>query len=442
MTGGAWLATWLLLPLVGAPLLSHGAYRRFSFVGRAILSGAAGLVALSFVQTAASLAGWRWRLLPLAILSAAGCWALRLAAGGPPPGGPLRLASGDPGRRAASLLSAMAVGVALVATLAGAAGSPDLLLFWGPKAEAFAAARTIDAGFLADSRTVLMHPYYPPLVTNLYAFSSMAAGAFSWRAAALTFPILLGALALSLPSVLRVAERPLAPSAVAASAVAALGLLGAEADIAGNADMMLLAFEALGAALLLAPRPIDRSTRLLAGILLAGAASAKVEGLPFALVAILFLLVQERRLARLPERLALLVGPTALSLGVWLAFGLGRHAFSRYGEYGSLLDLRPDRMGLVLTAIGRTVWRRGFALPYLVPLALVLSSRQSPRPLPIAVAAALTLFLTTTYLLPVARPALWIEWSASRTFSPLIVLLSLSVRGPRPRYAEAAGPPS
>jgi hypothetical protein len=437
-----WLGGWLALPLLGAPLLSHPAYGRFSRVCRAVLSGAAGLAVLSFVQTVSALAGVAWRPLALLLLSAGICGALRAAAGRAAAAAPEE-ASLDPGRRLALLLSAAGVAIALLATLAGAAGSPDLLLFWGPKAQAFAAARSIDAGFLAGPRGATLHPYYPPLVTNLYALATMAAGSLPWRAAVLTFPLLLAALALALPSALRAAERPLAPAAVSAVVVCAIGLLGAEADVAGNADTMLLLFETLGLVLLLQPRPVEGPMLLLAGVLLAGAATSKVEGLPFVLAAVFFFLLNPGARRDLPGTLFRLLGPAALSLGAWFLFGLLRHAFTRYGEYGSLLDLRWDRFGLVLAQIGRTLWRRGFGLPYLVPAALILASRESPRRLPLAVGAGLTVFLTVTYMLPVAYPELWIEWSASRTFSPLIVLLSLSVRAPEAgSYGASATPPS
>ena len=39
-----------------------------------------------------------------------------------------------------------------------------------------AIARTIDTAFLTAPFLEYLHVYYPPLVTNLYAFASMAAG--------------------------------------------------------------------------------------------------------------------------------------------------------------------------------------------------------------------------------------------------------------------------
>jgi hypothetical protein len=423
--GSIWLAAWAALPLLGAPLLLHPAYRSYSKPARVALAGAVGSVLLSFGMTLTAVLGLPWVAAPLALAALSLSGALRLGVKGSaaavlPPADAAALAA---------LFVAAAVAAAFLATFSGAAGSSDLLFFWGPKAQAFAQARTIDAGFLGSGGAVHMHPYYPPLVTNLYAFSTMAAGRFAWGAAALTFPLLLAALAAALPSLLRSAERPYAPAAVSALAVSSLALLGAEADIAGNADMPLLFFEILGIALLLAPAPAERPRLLLAGILLAGAATAKVEGLPFVLAAAGLFLAGSGRKSGVRTS-ALLLAPTALSLGAWFLFGATREAFGTYGEYGSLLELRWDRVGLVLSEIARTLWSNGFALPYLVPVAVLIAARAGVRRLPLAVGAALSGFLLVTYLLPARNPVAWIQWSAARTFAPITALSALALAAP------------
>jgi hypothetical protein len=278
-----------------------------------------------------------------------------------------------------------------------------------------------------------MHPYYPPFVTNLFALSTTIAGSLPWDAATLTFPLLLAGLAVTLPSLLRGAERPWAPAPISAVIVSALALLGTEADVAGNADAFLWLFELVGIALLLAPRPIDAPRLLLAGLLLAGAATSKVEGLPFVLAAALFFLAGRGIQGGAVKPGVLLLAPTALSLGAWFWLGLSRKVFDRYGEYGSLLDLRWERLGLVASQIARAFWSAGWALPFLVPIAVLLLGPGGARRLPIAVAATLALFLTATYLSPVPDPRLWIEWSASRTFAPIAALLALSAAAPRER---------
>jgi len=433
----AWLGVWvLLLPLLGAPLLSHPAYRNLSAACRFVLSAAVGAVILSFVQTLVALTGLPWRVPALALSSVAIAAGLRALAGGSAPSP--RAAREDPGRGLAGFLAAASIVIALLLTAGGAAGSSDLLLFWGPKAQAFASARTIDAGFLSDPRNAHMHPYYPPLVTNLFALATAVSGGLPWGAAALTFPLLLAGLALALPSALGNAERPWAPSAISAVVVSALALLGAEADVAGNADAFLWLFELVGIALLLAPRPIEASRLLLAGLLLAGAATAKVEGLPFALAAAIFLLAGRRPRHGAVRSWFLLLAPTVLSLGAWFWFGLSRRVFARYGEYGSLLDLRWERLGLVVTQIARAFGSSGWALPFLVPAAVLLLGPGGSRRLPLAVGATLAVFLTATYLSPVPDPRLWIEWSASRTFAPIGALLALSAAAPGRGQAKYA----
>ena len=437
--GALWLASFVILPAAGAPLLTHRSYRSLSPAARLVLSGAVGAVLLSFVMTVLAILGLHWNVPVLAAVALGLAIVLRLAV---PPDSPCPIAPpaiSETGERLAPLLAGAAVAAALAATMAGAAGSTDLLFFWGPKAQAFASARTIDASFLASPRASHMHPYYPPLVTNLYAFASIAAGRFAWGAATLTFPILLAALAIALPSLLRLSERPLAPRAVSALVVSALALLGFESEVAGNADPWLLLFETLSLALLLAPAPHPPQRLLLAGLLFAGAASTKVEGLPFVAAAVLFFIAFDGSRSRLAGRLSLLLAPAAASLGAWFLFGLSRKAFAGYGEYGSLLELRWDRFGLVLTTIGRSLWSAGFALSYLVPLAVLLFARGGPRRLPLAVAAALAAFLAVTYMLPVGDPASWIGWSAARTFSPVAALLALALgaRRGQKKYAMA-----
>jgi hypothetical protein len=421
-----WLSAVVALPILGAPLLSHRACRAFQAPCRIVLSGAVGGVLLSFTMTAAALVDLRWNapalILVSLLLSAALRWTLRGEAAGVellPPTAAAETASG--------VFAAAAVAIALVSTIAGAAASPDLLLFWGPKASAFAAARTIDTAFLAGPSAAWMHPYYPPLATNLYAFATLWAGSFPWTAAALTLPILLAALAAALPPLLRSAAGPGTAAAVSALVVSVLALIATEADAAGNADALLWLYEILGLALLLGPRPTARAVLLLAGLLLAGAATTKVEALPFVLAAALGGAAGQLTRSGRIRAFSTLVAPTALALGSWLLLGRLRHAFTGYGEYGSLLELRLDRAGPVLRQVGQALGGCAGGLPFLVPAAVAMFCLPRLRPLPLLAAGALALFLGTTYLLPVADPSLWIEWSAARTLAPVTALVALSV---------------
>ncbi len=237
-----------------------------------------------------------------------------------------------------------------------------------------------------------MHPYYPPLVTNLYALASMAAGRMSWTAATWVFPLLLAALALGLPGVLRTSAARASAAAASTLVVCALAYFGIEADIGGNGEMPLLFFETLAMALLVSEAAAGAAGQLLAGLLLAGVATTKVEGLPFALAAMILFLLARRREARPAWKAALRLGlPTVLSLGVWFAFGASRHLFVGYSGEGALLDLHLENWKIVLRSIAVALSSTGHGLPYLVPLVcLLLLARSMTRLalIPLGAAAA------------------------------------------------------
>jgi hypothetical protein len=433
--GYLWLASFAVYPLVGAPLLTHREFRPFGLAARVVLAGGVGAVLLSWSMTAFALAGWRWG--PLLVLAgAAAGFALRglirgLIPKGSDPSPVLDARGGGPREarpftRIANAVTGISLLAALAATVAARSTSPDLLLFWGPKAQQFATARTIDAAYLGAPNLEYLHVYYPPLVTNVFAFGAMVAGRFPWGAATLTFPFLLAATAVALFGILSTARPPPAAGATTALAVSALALLGIRAAVAGNAEPFLLFFEIAAIALLLTPSA--GAGQLLAGLLLAGAASAKVEGLPFGLaVAVLFLLLERDR-ARPAWRSALfLLAPTLVSVGTWLAFGATRKIFYGYRGYGRVSEFHWDHASAILAAIGSALWKAGFALPFAVPLLVLLAGGRLTRRalLPLGVAAGMSAFLLLTYLQS-SNPAQWIEWSAARVFSPVTVLFALA----------------
>lgn len=425
--GQLWLLTFAMLPVVGAPLALHPAYRRYGPLCRAALATGIGAVVLSLVMTLGALVPVAWGVGWLLAVSVAASSLLRLAIGqeaeGPPPA--------ETGLRplvlVAALLSAGCVAAALFATFAGAASSTDLFHFWGPKTEAFAAARTIDAVFLRAPWHGHLHPDYPPLVTNLFAFATLAAGRFPWGAATYTFPLFLAALAVALPGILS-ADRPRADAyGVAALTVAAGGLLGIVYLVAGNGDMVLLFFEACAIALLTGPDAVRGSRLLLAGLFLAGAVSTKVEGLPFTLaaVALLFLLSPRHRTLR---AVALLLVPAATCFGVWLAFGWTNQLFRFYVGYGRFAALHMDNLPLILRTIGSELGLAAWGLPFLVPLAVLLLCWPPSRRvwLPVGTACLLCAFSLFTYLHVQELIREWITWSAGRIFTPVAVLLALA----------------
>jgi len=436
--GYLWLASFAVYPLVGAPLLMHPAFRRFRLPARVVLAGGVGAVILSWTMTTFALAGWRWGPLPV-LASAALAFALRGLIRGLIPKGsdpaPPSDARGESPREGRSwtwighTVATISILAALAATVAARSTSPDLLLFWGPKAQQFAAARTIDAAYLGAPNLEYLHVYYPPLVTNVFAFGAMIAGRFPWGAATLTFPILLAATAVALFGILSTARTAPAASATTALTTSALALLGIHSSVAGNAEPFLLFFEITTIALLLTPAARSAGVQLLAGCLLAGAASAKVEGLPFVLAVTALFLLLERGRARPAWRTALfLLVPTLVSVTTWLAFGASRKIFYGYKGYGRTSEFHWDHVCPILAAIGSALWKVGFALPFAVPLlVLLLTGRLTRRALlPLGVAAGMSAFLLLTYLQSGSDPALWIAWSAARVFSPVTALLALA----------------
>lgn len=439
-----WLGMLAGMSVVGAPILARAPFRRFSPAVRAVLAGGAGASLVSFVMTLFSLAGLRWNVVPVLTASglvAAGLSALARGRPAAPDGG----GDGSPGPTGpvaamAAILSALCVLGAFAVTLSGAATSIDLYLFWGPKAQQFALARGVDEAFLRDPIHAYMHAYYPPLVTNAGALASMASGGFSWTGAILTFPLLLAALAASLPGLLRGSAPRDRSAAASALAVAVLAVLGIRAAAAGNGDVPLLLFEALAMALLLRRDAEEPALLGLAGLLLAGAAATKVEGLVFAVAAAVLFGAQRRRSPREWLRVSsYLLLPTIAALGAWFAFGAARRLFAVYSEYGSFFVLHPANLGLIARGIASALARTGRGLPYLIPLfALLWAGRPERRTwVPLGVAAALAAFLVFAYLHLPEDPSEWIAWSAPRVFMPVAMLLALALgagaaRGPRP----------
>lgn len=451
--GVVWLASLLAFPLAGAPLLAHRAFRGYGKSARIALAAGAGTFAISTTMTFLSLARVAWNLPLLVAAGFLECLALRLALrNAPAPAAPEpdrhsgaeRVAAGS---IAASLLAAAA------ATFAASATSTDLLLFWGPKSAAFAAARGMDAEYLADHLHRYQHASYPPLVPNTYAFATLAAGTFSWMAAAATFPILLSVLAAALPGLLRRFTPRREALAAAAIVASSLGIAGHALLMAGNADPFLLFFEVLAIAVLLGAGPEDRAAHLAAGLLLGGAAAAKVEGLPFVLCAAAFYLVFRGRpygWRRSAATAAWLLFPSAAALGAWFAFGRRHGVFLGYESYGPALEIHWESLGRVLSMTVKALASVALGLPWLVPTlafaaaaaaGLRIGSRRLFFLYPAAIAVVLSVFFVFTYLHG-PDPTLLIEWSAGRIFlvvSPLVTFAAIARVPPGASSADGAG---
>src|SRR5207244_7580169 len=115
-------------------------FRRFGILCRTVLAGGVGMVLLSATMTVWALAGWRWGPV-LVLASAAVAFALRglIPKGSDPALSDPRAERRDEGPARtpvliALVLTAISILAALAATIAARSTSPDLLLFWGPKA--------------------------------------------------------------------------------------------------------------------------------------------------------------------------------------------------------------------------------------------------------------------------------------------------------------------
>ncbi|HEV8230713.1 MAG TPA: hypothetical protein VGQ75_00060 [Thermoanaerobaculia bacterium] len=437
--GYLWLASFLVFPIVGAPLLKAWAFRVFGFPTRAVLSGGVGMVLVSWTMTLFALLGIRWGPL-IVLVAAAVAAALRLLPRDRVPRLPKVVPSppgrGDGGEGAARgttliaySLTALSLLAAFAATVSARSTSTDLLLFWGPKAQQFAAARTVDVGFLRAPYLEYLHVYYPPLVTDVFAFAAMVAGRFPWGAATLTFPLFLAATSVALAGILKTEAGAAPAAATGALATSAMALVGIHVSVAGNAEPFLLFFEILGLAVLLTPIARSTTGKLLAGLLFAGAAASKVEALPFVGTTIALFLAVDREARRSAIRTVLLLaGPAMVSLGTWFAFGAAKKLFFGYQGYGRTLAIRWESLPAIAADVGRSLWKVGFALPWLVPIAVLLLTPARGRRvwLPLGIAIVLAGFLLFTYATTEANVRLLISWSAARVLSPLTALLAFA----------------
>jgi hypothetical protein len=427
MAASSWLLSFGLCTISGVPLLHRSEFRGFGLIGRGLLATAVGAVCLSWVMTLLALLGISWH--PIALVGLAFCVCLFLRVllsdrASPPPRIDGRLRA--PGVFGVAVGAGVVV-VSMLATRAGQTMSSDLLYFWGPKAQRFAEARTIDTAFLREPLLDYIHPDYPPLLTNLYAFATMTAGSFSWWGAAALFPILLAATGIGVAAILA-SQRPLnSVSPYAGLMTCALGVVGMETMVAGVAEMPLLFFEMLAVSLVIAGRPVTDGVLLLAGLCVAGAAGTKVEGLPFALATAVFSafgIAPGRR----SRGLAFLLTPTVVTLGTWFLFGAKNGLFWFYRGYGSLLRIQWGNVSLVTAESLRSIAQVSYGLPFLLPLIVLCLPPGKTRysALPIGVSVALIGFLMATYLSVPDDPRQLISWSASRVLSPVAGLLCLA----------------
>jgi hypothetical protein len=413
----------------------HRSYRFLKPETRMILSGAIGAVIVCWLMVLETLASISWNLWVLGGLGALCAGALRILVRNEEDGvrmSPKEVGSFAPPQssptltRVASLATACAIAAVGLCTLAGKTASPDLLFHWGPKAQQFASARAIDAGYLKSPFLDYMRPDYPPLVPTTYAWATMMSGNFSWDAAVWLFPILLALTGINIGGLMALRLGSFHRACARALMVAVIAVIGIASIFGGIAEMPLLFFELSAVALLVFGR--GAPCELLAGLCLAGAAATKVEGTVVAFSAVLACtLLGARRGER--SRVLLRTGlPPTIILATWLLFGNRANLFHSYSGYGPLLEIHWARLPGVVAGIARAA-PGSSVLAFLLPAALLFAVRRWTRLLLLgpAIAVLLFAFLVFTYLHGGLDPQEWIGWTAARVLSPIPALLTLTV---------------
>lgn len=363
-----------------------------------------GLVIVTVVMFALSLAGMRWSLLslglPILALGASGAVTIRRNAGALPQPWPTRVVLG--------------ITLIFLIALYGAASAritiADLLYFWGPKAAHFFHAGGIDVEFLRFPHYYLMHPDYPPLVPLAWASGALISGKVSYWGAVLVTPLILAAAALAfrgfaVPVLGRKAD------AFTLLLFSTLTFAAIASFFAGGGDPYLILFETVALSALTFS---DRAgARALACIALAGALFTKVEGAAFVASVVIALCLTRR------FRAALLSVPAFVLLATWIAFARHHDLVDSYGRADRHVILA--NLGLVVRGAAAQVSYGAAYLPWvaaLAPLAGARSIRRAALPLLVAVASiAYTLF----FYLHEPEPLWWIRSSAERVMTTTLM---------------------
>ncbi len=391
----------LLLCLLAAGL---GVLRSLRLPSSFSLALATGAVALHVVLQLETLAGVRWSFAEAILLGALGglaAWRGRKRE--QPPGASVPRGWAD---------GAVALALLVFAALAARAAidNPDFVYHWGAKGRKFAAAAGLDFAFLGPPSGWHLHPDYPNLLPELFAFTArMGRG---WvDGTVLLWSAVAGA------GLLLAMREALAPVGHAVRQVALAGTCGAllgaafALELAGNADLLVSWALVLALPALLAPRSPGAAGR--AGIAAALAASSKIEGVPLAGFLILAFLAADRGASRERgrwTRLTMLVLPAALAVAPWLWLNL-RHALFLPGNSG---QVSLARLALALPEMLAVLWSPAWSG---LPLTLValpwLCLERHTRWAAIVCAAQLGFYLWI-YGSADADSARYVQWSFAR----------------------------
>jgi len=319
--------------------------------------------------------------------------------------------------------------VTTYAALTTRSTNADLLLFWGAKAQRFAAARGIDVPYLADPLHWALHSDYPPLLPCLWAFSSLAAANFAWGASLATLPVFAGFLVLAVWGLARLDGDDGVAARSAAVMAAFIACTFPAAGVAGNADPVLVFFEAPALFILLfaADRP---GATLIAGAFLAACVLTKFEGVFFVAGLLGASLLVPRR-TRIRDT-AIMAALPAAALSAWFVY-CRSHGLLMYLGHPPRLYLSAERLGAVIRRLTAGASYGVAYAPWIVVFLLLCVTR-APRErwtLALGTAAVTLVADALVYLTAPGDPSLWVQWSGARLLlTPLVCLYAAAISEP------------
>jgi hypothetical protein len=393
--------------------------RRLDRGGRLAVAFALGGLTIATLLFAETLVGMSWTRaavwVAVAAIAALGMWLARQQRAAHP-----HRSLPPVGMTAAGALVALPVLLTTYGVLTARETCADLLYIWAPKAIRFAMVGRVDAIFLGYPHYSLMHADYPPLLTLLFSFATLAAHRFSWWGALLLTPVSLLATALVFRAIAReaIGDRLAGRYALVLAAMLACGF--ASGMVAGAADPTLLLYETI-AVTALTFAPGERGARLLAALCLGAAVFTKVEGTLFAAVTVGAFVVCNRGLWR--RAFAMLL-PAAALFGVWFLWARHHDLLDIYG-WGKN-PLHPE---VARAVFGETFRQAGYEaayLPWIAPLVLLGFGRNFRRAaLPLLVALGSTGYILFFYFHS-PDPQWWIASSAMRVLLTPVACLAVA----------------
>jgi hypothetical protein len=393
-----WIAAVAFLTVPGLVSWRVPRIARMPLAARVAFAFATGIFAAAILMFAYALIGIHWSRLnvgiPLLLLGALGLKSSRRDSVEPMPAVDRAL-----------IAAFFALTIYAIADARATCG--DIVFIWGPKAQAFATARTIDLKFLSFPHYYLMHPDYPPLVPLLFAVGTIGAHGFSWWG-----PVFIALFALA--AIIAVLRGFGASSASTTLVTAVMTFAFVSAYLPGGADPFLVLFEAI-AIIALTYEP-DRSIPI-AAIALAAAAFTKVEGLSFAIIVAVAFALAQRKLFR---AVALLI-PTAILMTSWLGFMARHDLLDQYARARTAIHW--ELLGHVTQFVVKFSSYRALWLPWIIALVPLVFTRSRRRALfPLLVAAG-SIASTIFFYLHNAEPGYWIASSVDRILvTPLMCI--------------------